>query len=161
MLEAGETAPDFALEGVFMGETETYRLSEYADEGTWVMLSFYAFDFSPICTEGACSLRDAEFLQFEDDLAVLGISGDSVYSHEQFAEQHHLNYPLLADTGRTVGEKYGAVRDSYEGMERVHRRGAVVVDPSRTVRRAFAADAEDPDDVNAGPLVDAVRRLRG
>lgn len=160
MLEEGKTAPDFQLRGVHEGETDTYRLGEYTDAGDWVLVTFYAFDFSPVCTEGTCSLRDTEFLQFEDDLAVLGISGGGLYAHREFADQHRMNYPLLSDTARTVGDQYGVVEAEYEGMERVHRRSAFLVDPDRTVRLAVAVDAETPEDVEVGPLVEAIRDLR-
>ena len=160
MLTEVDTAPDFQLRGVFEGETETYRLSDYTDAGEWVVLTFYAFDFHPICTAGTCSLRDAEFLQFEEDLAILGVSGDGTYSHQQFSEQHGMNYPLLSDTSKQVGEEYGVLLDSYEGMEKVHQRSLFLIDPDRTVRLAIAVDVESPDEVELGPLVDSIREIR-
>ena len=160
MLQEGETAPDFELRGVEDSEMGSYKLSDYTDAGEWVVLTFYTFDFNPICTAGACSLRDAEFLQFEDDLSILGVSGDGAYAHKQFAQQHNMNYPLLSDTGKTVGEKYGVVLDEYEGMERVHRRCLFLVDPSRTVRLAVAVDVESPADIDIRPLVDQIREIR-
>ena len=109
MLDEGTTAPDFELSGTHRGETETYRLSDLTDAGNWVVLTFYAFDFNPICTEGICSLRDTEYFQFEPDMELLGVSGDGVYSHRQFAEQHDINFPLLADTDKRVAEQYDVV----------------------------------------------------
>lgn len=64
MLQVGETAPDFELRGTQDGDRQRYRLSEFTDDGNWVLLTFYTFDFNPICTEGMCSLRDAEFFEF-------------------------------------------------------------------------------------------------
>lgn len=160
MLAEGDIAPDFELRGVYDGEIETYRLSDFTDAGDWVVVTFYAFDFNPICTAGTCSLRDSEFLQFETDLTILGISGDGAYAHKQFAEQHSMNYPLLADTGKTVGEKYGVLLDEYEDMERVHRRSLFLIDPSRTVRLAVAVDIESPNDIDIQPLVDQIREIR-
>jgi len=160
MLEAGDSAPAFELKGTLDGETGTYQLNDYTDAGDWVVVTFYAFDFNPVCTEGACSLRDAEFLQFEDNLEILGISGDGIYAHRQFADEHGINYPLLSDTSKRVAETYGVVRDNYEGMERVHRRSAFVIDPEQTIRLAIAVDADSPDDVEVKPLVDAIRELR-
>lgn len=161
MIEEGDTAPDFELRGVYDGETETYRLSDYTDAGEWVVLTFYSLDFSPICTAGNCALRDAEFLQFEDDLAILGVSGDGTYSHQQFAEQHSMNYPLLSDTSKRVGEKYGVLLDSFEGMEAVHQRSLFLIDPDRTVRLAIAVEVESPQDIELEPLVDSIREIRG
>jgi len=81
MLSEGDHAPDFSLQGFYDGEIGTYDLSDYTGAGEWVLLSFYAFDFNPICTSGMCSLRDAEFLQFEENLSILGVSGDGPFSH--------------------------------------------------------------------------------
>jgi len=161
VLEEGDTAPDFELRGFFEGETETYRLSDYTDAGDWVVLTFYAFDFNPVCTAGTCSLRDAEFLQFEEDLAILGVSGDGTYSHERFSEEHRMNYPLLSDTSKRVGEKYGVLLDNYEGMEEIHQRSLFLIDPDRTVRLAISVDVESPEEVELGPLVDSIREIRG
>jgi len=160
VLEEGDTAPDFELRGFSGGSTTTYRLSDYTDAGEWVVLTFYAFDFNPICTAGACSLRDAEFLQFEEDLAILGVSGDGTYAHQQFAEEYGMNYPLLSDTSKRVGEKYDVLLDSYEGMEEVHQRSLFLIDPDRTVRLAISVDVESPDDVELAPLVEKIREIR-
>lgn len=161
MLEVGDPAPEFELEGVLDGETATYRLTEFTDDGQWVLVTFYAFDFHPVCTEGTCALRDTEFLQFEPDLTVLGISGDGIYSHVQFAAEHNMNYPLLSDTGKTVGEQFGVVRGEYEGMQRVHQRSVFLIDPDGVIRLAMAIDAESPEEVEVEPLVDSIREIRG
>ena len=160
MIDEGDTPPEFELRGVFEGAAETYRLSDYTDAGEWVVLTFYSFDFNPICTAGTCSLRDAELLQFEDDLAILGVSGDGIYSHEQFAEQHSMNYPLLSDTSKRVGESYGVLHESYEGMAKVHQRSLFLIDPDRTVRLSVSVDVEDPEDIDIKPLVDSIREIR-
>lgn len=161
MIEEGDTAPEFALRGYHDGETTTHRLSDYTDAGDWVLVQFYAFDFNPVCTAGACSLRDSEFLQFEDDLQVLGVSGDSVYAHEAFAEEHAINYPLLSDTDRAVGRAYDAVQAALEGMSDVHERSIFLVDPDGTVRLAVETRVDDPNDVRLSPLLDRIRAVRG
>lgn len=161
ILTEGETAPDFTLRGTTDGETRTFRLSDFTDDGQWVFLTFYTFDFNPICTEGMCALRDAEFFEFYDDLAVLGISGDGIHSHEQFADQHDINYPLLSDTGKDVAEQYGVIRDEHDGMRRVHQRAVFVIDDTRTIRFATAIEADSPDDIDLTPINDVLTDLRG
>lgn len=160
MLDVGTTAPEFELRGVDEGELGTYRLRDHTDAGEWVLLSFYAFDFEPICTEGMCSLRDAEFFGIERDLSLLGISGDGVYSHRRFADRHDIGYPLLADTSREVAERYDVVWSTYQGMRRVHRRALYLIDPDRTVRLATGVAADSPADIDLEPVVDAVREIR-
>ena len=160
MLADGARVPEFALPGVHHDETDSYRLSQYTDDDKWVLLAFYSFDFHPICTAGTCALRDTEFLQFEDDLQVLGVSGDSSYAHEEYADRHRFNYPLLSDTGRTVGRKYDVVVDTEERMEDVHQRSVVLIDPSRTVRLTASIDVDRPQDLEVGPLLEAIRAVR-
>lgn len=160
MLEEGTTAPDFALSGTHRGETGTYRLSDRTDAGNWVVVTFYAFDFNPICTEGICSLRDTEYFQFEPDIELLGVSGDGVYSHGQFAEQHDINFPLLADTDKRVAEQYDVVREDYEGMKHVHQRAIYLVDPDRTIRFATGVDVDSPEDIDLTPVLDVIQDRR-
>jgi peroxiredoxin len=160
MLEEGTTAPDFELRGTHRGETSTYRLSDLTDAGNWVVLTFYAFDFNPICTEGICSLRDTEYFQFEPDMELLGVSGDGVYSHHQFADQHDINFPLLADTDKRVAEQYDVVRADYEGKKHVHQRAIYLVDPDRTIRFVTAVDVDSPEDIDLTPVLATVRELR-
>ena len=105
MPEVGEEATDFTL--VDQDGKET-RLSNF--RGKNVILAFYPFDFSPVCT--------VEFGCFEDDLSklndlnaqVLGISVDSKYSHKEFAQKLGLNFPLFSDFNREVCRLYGTLR---------------------------------------------------
>jgi peroxiredoxin len=143
-----------------LAETTTYRLGDLTGAGNWVVLTFSAFDVNPLCTEGICSLRDTEYFQFEPDIELLGVSGDGVYSHQQFAEQHDINFPLLADTDTRVAEQYDVVREHYEGMKRVHQRAIYLVDPDRTIRFATAVDVDAPEDIELTPVLDVIRDRR-
>jgi len=88
------------------GEGKTWRLSD--QRGKVVVLLFYPGDETPICTAQLCSVRD----RWEDYVAtgaeVVGISTDSVESHQKFAAHHDLPLRLLADTDRKVADTYGA-----------------------------------------------------
>ena len=75
--------------------------------GKNVVLFFYPKDDTPGCTAQACSFRD-QFQDFADaNAVVIGISGQSVESHKQFAEKHNLTYTLLSDEGNTIRKKFG------------------------------------------------------
>ncbi len=103
-LNVGDPAPDFELPGT---GGRTYRLSDY--RGRKVILAFYPGDFTAVCTKQFCSYRDqGERL---DDLGaeVLGISPQSVDSHERFTEEKRLNVPLLADGDKEVARAYGVL----------------------------------------------------
>jgi peroxiredoxin Q/BCP len=100
----GDDAPDFTLKDAHGHE---WRLSD--KRGSVVVLLFYPGDETPVCTKQLCSVRD----RWEDyaltGAEVVGISMDSVESHEKFAEHHELPLRLLADTGGEVSKAYDAL----------------------------------------------------
>src|SRR5215218_96677 len=100
-VDVGEAAPDFELPGT---ESRTYRLSDM--RGKWVVLAFYPGDFTPVCTRQFCSYRDGDDHLDELGVEVLGISPQSVDSHDRFAAEHDLTVPLLADEEREVIRAY-------------------------------------------------------
>ena len=119
MIAEGETAPDFELE---TDSGESVRLSDF--RGRPVVLYFYPKDNTPGCTKEACGIRDA-WSEFERrGAAVLGVSADSVASHERFKAKYHLPFTLLADSEHRVAELYGTwqpkhfARKSFLGMVR-------------------------------------------
>ncbi len=94
-LEVGETAPDFELPGVDEDGIDTFRLSDYTESGP-VLLSFYPFDFSPVCESQLCRFRDIEWVRVAEDTDVFAISGDSTYSHRAFREANNFQFPALS-----------------------------------------------------------------
>ena len=131
MLKPGDKAPDFEL----ASQTgERIRLSQF--EGTQnVVLFFYPKDDTPGCTKEACAFRD----RYEDfvsrDTAVLGISSDSASSHDKFAAKHRLPFPLLADQGGAVRQKFGVNRTF--GI--LPGRATFVIDKTGLVRNVFVS----------------------
>ena len=103
MIAEGEMAPDFELQ---TDSGESVRLSEY--RGKPIVLYFYPKDNTPGCTKEACDIRDA-WGEFERRGAVvLGVSADSVSSHERFKAKYRLPFTLLSDPEHEVIERYGA-----------------------------------------------------
>ncbi|HEX6228355.1 MAG TPA: peroxiredoxin [Solirubrobacterales bacterium] len=103
-VDVGDPAPDFELPGT--GGT-TYRLSDYRGEN--VILAFYPGDETRVCTAQFCSYRDNADRLDRLDAVVLGISSQSVDSHERWAREKSLNVPLLADEDLAVADSYGVV----------------------------------------------------
>ena len=103
MQAEGIIAPDFTLPADGGGEI---TLSDY--RGQQVVLYFYPKDDTPGCTTEACNFRD----DYSDILAagavVLGVSPDSVKSHDKFKDKFELPFPLLSDPDHKVAELYGA-----------------------------------------------------
>ena len=105
MVEVGEEAPDFTLVDQDFIER---KLSDF--RGKNVLLAFYPFDFSPVCTiEFGCFNDDLSKLN-EVDAQVLGISVDSKYSHKAFAEKLGIQFPLLSEFSKELCRKYGTLR---------------------------------------------------
>ena len=100
--DVGDAAPDFELEGT----QGSFRLSDH--RGERVVLLFYPGDNTTVCTKQFCSYRDNADAFGELEATVVGISSQSVDSHQGWSEKHGLNVPLLADEGGDVAKQYGA-----------------------------------------------------
>jgi len=103
MLQEGTLAPDFTLLTDGGGEV---TLSDY--RGKKVVLYFYPKDDTPGCTTEACSFRDDYSTIIAAGAAVLGVSPDSVKSHDKFKAKFSLPFALLSDPEHKVAEMYGA-----------------------------------------------------
>lgn len=98
----GDRAPDFELPGT---GGRTYRLADY--RGRNLILAFYPGDATTVCTKQFCNYRDEGDRLDALDADVLGISPQSIDSHEHWAKEQELNVPLLADEDLAVAKRYG------------------------------------------------------
>lgn len=122
-LQIGKKAPDFIAEGYLKGEVKNYSLSDYA--GKWKILFFYPLDFTFVCPTELVELskRHEEFEKLNTQ--VLGISVDSVYSHQAWLKElGEFNYPLLSDMTKNISRDY---RVLLEGQG-ISLRGAFIID---------------------------------
>jgi peroxiredoxin len=122
-LNVGDAAPDFELPGT---GGKTYRLADY--RGRKLILAFYPGDFTAVCTKQFCSYRDQGEQLDKLGAEVLGISPQSVSSHERFTEEKQLNVPLLADEDKSVARAYGVLAGP------MVRRAIFVIDEQGVVR---------------------------
>ena len=127
-VDVGDEAPDFELQGT--GDT-TFRLSEH--RGEKVILAFYPGDFTPTCTKQFCSYRDNESQMESLGAALIGISPQSVDSHERFTTEKGLNVALLADEDRAVAKSYGVAAGP------LVRRSIFLVDEEGVIRYRHVA----------------------
>jgi peroxiredoxin len=141
MLQPGDPAPDFTLQGTTGEGIDTYRLSEALGAGP-VVLAFYPFDFSPECTREVCDIRDTGWFEFVPDLSIFGISTDGPFSSKAFANEFGLDFPLLTDKDGAIADRYGVLHDSIEGIPNVAKRATFLVDADGTID--FATVEEDP-----------------
>lgn len=147
MIQEGEEAPDFTLPGFDNGTITTFSLGEQIDQDQAVLLLFYPFDFSPVCTNELCAIRDAKWFQLTSNLDVWAISGDSAYSHQAFADEYDLTFPLLSDSHGNVAESYDVCFEELQNHERVPKRAVFLIDSTKEIRYAWQTnDAfEKPD----------------
>ena len=144
--KVGEVAPDFRLpyatqEKIFLKPEERMTLASL--RGKNVILAFYPADWSGGCTKEVCTLRDTFSELSRLNATVLGISGDYVFSHHEWAKFHKLQFPLLSDHDHKVARAYG----SFSEESGFNKRTVFLIDKNGVVRYhnlAFkAGDAKD------------------
>jgi len=150
LLAPGVSAPDFTLH---VTPDQTLSLDDL--RGRSVVLAFYPADWSPVCGDQMALYNQVlpEFRKY--DAAVVGISVDSAWCHQAFAETRHLHFPLLADfePKGAVASQYGAYRNG----EGVCERALFVLDRDGIIFWSYRS----PIAVNPGAdgILDALDRL--
>ncbi|MDG2992172.1 thioredoxin-dependent thiol peroxidase [Candidatus Synechococcus calcipolaris G9] len=118
-LTVGDRAPDFCLASA---TGDQVCLGDF--RGQWLILYFYPRDNTPGCTKEACGYRDVYEARQDQNLAIVGISGDSAQSHQKFIQKYRLPFPLLCDLDGTVARAYDSygpkkfMGKEYEGIYR-------------------------------------------
>jgi len=101
-VKVGDRAPDFTA-----NDQDGKKISLHDYLGKKVVLYFYPKDFTGGCTEEACNLRDNNDALAKAGYVILGISSDDEASHKSFKDKYTLPFPLLADTEKSINQKYG------------------------------------------------------
>jgi peroxiredoxin Q/BCP len=153
MVKEGQKAPAFELPSSEGGEVSLEGL-----RGKTVVLYFYPKDDTPGCTREACAFRDSQAALKRKGVVVLGVSGDSLASHEKFKGKYKLNFPLLTDTDRAVAKKYGAWGEKvlYGKKTTGMIRSTFVIDGAGVVRKVFPRVKVDG---HAEQVLDAISQL--
>jgi peroxiredoxin len=154
--QVGEKAPDFSLP---MATKDTLvpaglRLSSLIGKNL-VILAFYPADWSGGCTKEMCTIRDNFAALSELGASVLGISGDYIYSHREWAKYHNLQFPLLSDHDGRVARLYGSLNEA-TGF---NRRTVFLIDRNGTIAYVdLQYNPSTPDSFEA--LKSAIAKLR-
>lgn len=129
-IEVGAEAPDFLLRDQ---NNQEVRLSDYRGRQN-VLLVFYPLAFTGTCQGELCEVRDNLNEYVNDDVQVLTVSVDSVYSHKVWAEREGFEFPLLSDfwPHGAVAQEYG-VFNAERGFS---NRGTFIIDKAGVVRFA-------------------------
>ncbi|MBX2889294.1 MAG: redoxin domain-containing protein [Saprospiraceae bacterium] len=141
MLKPGDKAPDFALRA---SDKSLVRLSEL--RGKHVVLLFFPFAFTGVCTKELCYMRDS-LAEYESlDARILAVSVDSLYTLAKWKHEEGFNFQLLSDFNKTVSKKYDSLYKEFGlGFKGVSKRSAFVIDQTGIVRYAEVLE-------NAGEL---------
>ena len=139
-LTVGHPAPEFSLSAMTREGEKTISLSDFKGKKS-VVVYFYPKDDTPGCTKEACGFRDLRPDFDAVSAEILGVSCDSVASHDKFAAKFTLPFPLLSDPDHAVAEKFGAWKEkmnygrTYWGIQR----STYVIDKDGIVRKIWAS----------------------
>jgi peroxiredoxin len=150
MVQTGQKAPDFIKPAVVGGDVQMLELFSELREHSAAVLVFEPADFVPT---GTAELRAVRAAGWHDhpDLLVVGVTGDSLYSHFAYANQYDLPFPLVSDFHGGVADSYDLLLADWEGHRDIPGRATVVVDGDWEIR---ALEQADPLDSRSPPPVE-------
>ncbi len=131
-LNIGDRAPGDVPFTLYPGEEER-QLSDFS--GQWLILYFYPKDSTPGCTTEACEFRDWT-ARGTDGAQVLGVSRDSLKSHQRFSEKQGLNFPLISDPEEALCRAFDVIQEKnmYGRKTLGVERSTFIIDPQSVVR---------------------------
>jgi peroxiredoxin Q/BCP len=127
LLPTGSAAPDLSA------PDQTGKVRRIAEErGHPLVVYFYPKDGTPGCTKEACAFRDAWDRYKQAGVQIFGVSADDQKSHEQFAKEQHLPFPIVADPAHAWSAAFGV--STKLGMD---SRVSFLIDPTGKVARIY------------------------
>jgi len=132
-LSAGSKAPDFILKTKRGGDPKDVKLSENFGKKKTVLL-FFPLAFTGVCTKEFCDVSAGLSAYEKLDAAVYGISVDSPFAQEAWAEKEKIQTPLLSDLNKEVSKAYGTLLPDLIGLGSVSARAAFVIDKTGVIR---------------------------
>ncbi|MEY3175495.1 MAG: hypothetical protein RLZZ436_3409 [Planctomycetota bacterium] len=139
-MKAGTRAPDFTARTT---DGQEIRLSRFLNQ-KGLVLFFYPKDGTRICTAEACAFRDSYAKFVDAGFEVIGISGDSDSSHQQFAERHALPFPLISDSSGVLRKLFHVPKT----LGLLPGRATYVIDRDGIIRRIYSAALASEDHVH-------------
>jgi peroxiredoxin Q/BCP len=156
-LKVGDQAPEFAVTARQAGQDRDLSLSAILTEKNLV-LYFYPRDFTAVCTREACAFRDSYAELRSGDTEVVGVSVDDAASHDRFAREHRIDFPLVSDPERRLAALYGAT-SLLRDVLGVSARVTFVIDRTRRIVAVFDSALRASQHVDgARNAVQALRR---
>ncbi|MBA3649123.1 MAG: redoxin domain-containing protein [Chitinophagales bacterium] len=150
----GELAPDFALY-----DTDKKKVSLKDYRGKNIVLLFFPFAFSSVCSKELCEVRDNYSFYEKLNAPIIAISVDSLYTNAKFKELNKFNFLLLSDFNKEVSRKYDSLIENFNfDYQGVSKRSTFVIDKKgKIVYAEILANPGDYPDMQK--LKDAVTSL--
>ena len=143
-ISIGQKAPSFNL---FDSDKKSINSDSFA--GHPVLILFFPFAFSSVCTAELCGVKDDMLLYNNANVTVVGISVDSLYTLNQFKKDQQINFTLLSDFNKTVSKDFGVLYETFPTfeMQGVSKRAAFVIDKNGLIQYAevCASPGDMPD----------------
>ncbi len=150
-IAVGTRAPQFSLKSKRGGDVADVSLSDHTGQKNTVLL-FFPLAFTGVCTSELCSVT-AGLKQYEDlNAAVIGISVDSPFAQEAWAQKENIGIVLASDLNKKTAQDYGVLLDDLMGFGAVSARAAFVIDKEGVVR--YVEQTPTPKDL---PNFDAIK----
>ncbi|MGA2664383.1 MAG: peroxiredoxin [Nitrososphaerales archaeon] len=144
VLRVGQRVPDFTLTDHTKQER---KLSDYVQRGN-VVIAFFPFAFSGVCDREMCTFRDSVAKLNATKASVVGISVDSLFTLNVFAQTYGIEYPLLSDFNKKVSRAFDVLQDPWVsfGYRGVAKRSVFVLDRKGILRYRWVTDepGEEP-----------------
>ena len=137
----GQPVPDIRVMSWVRGTSGPKRLSLAQFRGSWLVLFFYARDFTYICPTEIATFADLQDRFAAAGASIVGASTDSYFSHETWFGQDkrldHVRFPIIADTSHQLSESFGVLLEDGSAL-----RGSFIVDPDGILRHMSVTDLE-------------------
>ena len=132
-VSVGTKAPDFILKTKRGEDLKDIRLSENFGKKKTVLL-FFPLAFTGVCTKEMCDVSSGLSAYEKLDAAVYGISVDSPFAQEAWADKEKIKIPLLSDLNKEVSKAYGTLLPDLIGLGSVSARAAFVIDKAGVIQ---------------------------
>lgn len=157
-LSVGTKAPDFTLKSKSAAGVKEVKLSDNAGKKNTVIL-FFPLAFTGVCTQEMCDIT-AGLTQYSNLGAdVIGVSVDSPFAQEAWAEKNKIGITLASDLNKTTAKAYGVLLDDLGGFGSTSARAAFVVDKSGVIQ--YAEQTPTPKELpNFNAVKDTLAKLK-
>lgn len=143
-IPVGSKAPDFTLKSKDAEGVKDVRLSDNLGKKNTVLL-FFPLAFTSVCTSEMCEVSQGIKAYQDLNAAVYGISVDSPFAQEAWAQKEKLTMPLLSDLNKKTSTAYGVLLDDLLGFGSTAARAAFVIDKQGVVR--YSEQTPTPKDL--------------